>query len=92
LIEESVSNNPWTRTVVGMTKERKAALSLMAGMFFLPLGYDVLMKMILDITGSYWTTIGIFYCLSAFFFGLHFYFSNSNPFKAITARFKRKQG
>jgi hypothetical protein len=35
--------------------------------------------MLLDLTGSYWTTIGIFYLVSVLFFGLSFYYSRVNP-------------
>lgn len=56
-----------------------ATLCLMIGMFFNPFGYDILMKMLLDLTGSYWTTIGIFYLVAGLFFGLSFYYSRVNP-------------
>lgn len=52
-----------------VTKQRLAALCLMAGTFFLPFGYDVAFKMIFDWTGSYWITTFIFYLISASFFG-----------------------
>ena len=59
--------------------QKMATLCLFLATFFLPLGYDILMKMLLDLTGSYWTTIGIFYLVSALFFGLSFYYSRVNP-------------
>jgi len=39
----------------------------MLAMFFLPLGYDVLFKTLLDLTGSFWVTDIIFYSLSGVF-------------------------
>lgn len=47
-------------------------VSLMAAMFFLPLGYDFLFKTLLDITGSFWATDIIFYCLSGFFWLVYY--------------------
>ena len=57
------------------TRERLSLLCLMAATFFLPLGYDVVFKILLDWLDSYWLTTCIFYCLSGLFFGLYFYFS-----------------
>ena len=58
-----------------MTRKRKiATLCLMIAMFLNPLGFDVMFAMILELTGSYWTTTGIFYLLSLSFFGLYFLF------------------
>ncbi len=59
--------------------QKMATLSLMIGMFFNPFGFDVLFKMVLDLTGSYWTTTGIFYLVAGFWFGLSFYYSRVNP-------------
>jgi hypothetical protein len=50
----------------------------MAGMFFNPLGFDVIFKMILDTTNSYWITTGIFYGIALSFFGLYFLFREKN--------------
>jgi hypothetical protein len=52
--------------------KKLTSLSLMAGTFFCPLGYDIIFKILMDWTGGYWPTIVIFYCLSALFFGLAF--------------------
>jgi hypothetical protein len=49
-----------------------ATLSLMIAMFFNPLGFDALFKMVMDWTGSYWITDVIFYGASAFFFILYY--------------------
>ena len=56
---------------------------LMLGMFFNPMGFDILFYTILQLTGSYGITTFIFYLLSASCFGLYFYFSKINPFKHI---------
>jgi hypothetical protein len=42
-------------------------LSLMLAMFFLPLGYDALFRLMMDITGSYWGADVVFYSISGFF-------------------------
>lgn len=52
----------------------------MFSMFFLPLGYDALFLLIMNLTGSYWITDVIFYLISACFLGLYFYYSKTNPF------------
>jgi hypothetical protein len=41
--------------------------SLMLAMFFLPLGYDALFKLLMDITGSYWGADVVFYSISGCF-------------------------
>jgi hypothetical protein len=41
--------------------------SLMLAMFFLPLGYDALFKLIMDLSGSYWVADVIFYSISGCF-------------------------
>lgn len=69
-----------------LTQEKKyklATLSLMTGMFFLPLGYDSAFKLIMDWTGSYWFADLIFYFISVVFFGFYFYFSGNSPLSAI---------
>jgi hypothetical protein len=65
------------------TNQRMGTICLMIGMFLNPFGYDILTKMVMDITGSYWTTMHIFYLLAGLFFGLSFYFYRTNPIKAI---------
>jgi len=42
-------------------------LSLMLAMFFLPLGYDALFRLMMDITGSYWGADVVFYSISGLF-------------------------
>jgi hypothetical protein len=41
--------------------------SLMLAMFFLPLGYDALFKLMMELTGSYWAADAIFYSISGCF-------------------------
>jgi hypothetical protein len=52
---------------------------LILATFFNPLGFDALFALIMKWTGSYWITDAIFYCLSAFFFGLYFLFFREKP-------------
>jgi hypothetical protein len=52
---------------------------LILATFFNPLGFDALFALIMKWTGSYWITDAIFYCLSAFFFGLYFLFFKDKP-------------
>lgn len=66
-------------------RKKAAILCLMLGMFFNPLGFDVLFKMVLNLTGDYWTTDFIFYSAAVIFFVLYFYFSGINPFKNINS-------
>jgi len=58
-------------TVKLKTKQKKIELlrqaSLMLAMFFLPFGYDALFKLIMDLSGSYWTADLVFYSVSGFF-------------------------
>lgn len=49
-----------------------ATFCLMAAMFFNPLGFDALFKVIMELTGSYWITDLIFYLIAGLFFGLYF--------------------
>lgn len=64
-------------------RDKLAIICLIIGMFFNPLGYDALFKMVLDLTGSYWTTVSIFYLIAALFVGLYFYFGRVNPILEI---------
>lgn len=52
-------------------KEKRLVLyrdmSLMLAMFFLPFGYDMLFKLMMDITGSYWGADIVFYSISGCF-------------------------
>jgi hypothetical protein len=41
--------------------------SLMLAMFFLPLGYDALFRLMMELTGSYWGADVIFYSISGSF-------------------------
>lgn len=64
-------------------KKKIAIVCLALGMFFLPIGFDIAFYMILKLTNSYLATTGIFYLLSASFFGFYFYFSDINILKLI---------
>jgi hypothetical protein len=50
-------------------------LSLMLAMFFLPLGYDALFKLLMTLTGSYWAADAIFYSISGSFWLSYIFFS-----------------
>ena len=64
--------------------QKMATLCLGLCLFFNPAGFDILFKTILDATGSYWITTGIFYLVAASFLGLYFYYSRVNPVVVIT--------
>jgi hypothetical protein len=63
---------------------------LMLATFFNPLGFDVLFKMTLDLTKDYWLTTGIFYLVSASFFGLYFWLSGKKPITYLISILKSK--
>jgi hypothetical protein len=71
-------------------KKNLAVLFLMVATFLNPLGFDILFKMILDWTGSYWLTTGIFYLGSASFFGLYFWLSGKRPVSYLIRILKEK--
>lgn len=64
-------------------KKKIAIVCLALGMFFLPIGFDIAFYMVLKLTSSYLVTTGIFYLLSACFFGLYFFFSDINILKLM---------
>lgn len=72
-----------------MVNRKIATFTLMAAMFFNPLGYDIIFAMIMNVTGSYLITTGIFYLVSAFFFGLYFCFLGINPIKHIRNKIRK---
>jgi len=63
---------------------------LMLATFFNPLGFDILFKMTLDWTGSYWLTTGIFYLVSASLFGVYFWLSGKKPITYLISILKSK--
>ena len=65
-----------------LKRKNLAIVSLMIATFLNPLGFDVLFKTIMDLTGSYWTTTLLFYLGSALFFIAYFWLSGKNIFKA----------
>ena len=61
----------WKVTMLRKTRKRLEnyrQLALMLAMFFLPLGYDGLFALLMQLTGSFWITDLIFYGISASFF------------------------
>lgn len=76
--------------VINGHRQNLAIVALMIATFLNPLGFDVLFKMTLDLTGSYWTTIGIFYLGSALFFGLYFWLSGKRPITYLINIIKTK--
>ena len=76
-----------------VNKKRLATLSLMAAMFFLPLGYDVAFYILQKLVNSYLITTLFFYLVSLGFFGLYIYLSDINPksfLKSVLATFTTK--
>lgn len=49
------------------------SFTLMAGTFFCPFGYDAAVAFLMQVTGSYWSAIRVFYFISGAFFGWHIY-------------------
>jgi len=68
---------------VKVTREKIATLCLMLGTFFNPLGYDALLKWLMDMTGNYWISISVFYLASVLFFISYFVLSKINPLKFL---------
>jgi len=73
-----------------LSREKTATLFLFLGTFFNPLGYDALLKWLMDTTGSYWFSISIFYLLSLSCFISYFALAKINPFKLIKIRKNKK--
>lgn len=64
-----------------LNREKLATFFIFLGTFFNPLGYDALLKLLIDMTGSYWFSISIFYLLSALCYTLYFFLAKINPLK-----------
>ncbi len=62
-----------------MTRQKKATLFLMLGMFFNPFGFDLIQIFLMKITGSYYNTEIVLYCLTVSCFLIHFFYSGKNP-------------
>ena len=76
-----------------LKREKLATLSLFLGTFFNPMGYDAALKFLIDMTGSYWFSISIFYLISLSFFILYFFFAKINPLNLFKFKiFKKKSG
>lgn len=56
---------------------------LMLAMFFNPFGFDALFALVMEWTGSYWTTDLVFYAVSAAFFGLYFLHVKIYPYDKL---------
>jgi hypothetical protein len=75
--KRSNKHNTWKVTVKkGRMLKRASTFFLILATFFNPLGFDALFALVMKWTGSYWITDAIFYCLSAFFFGLYWVLSS----------------
>lgn len=59
---------------VALKKIDRSTVFLIFATFFNPFGFDAAFKLVMELTGSYWITDGIFYCLSGCFFGLYYYY------------------
>lgn len=70
-------------------KRQMGTLSLMMAMFLNPLGFDAAFYMVMQLTGSYGITTGIFYLASALFFTLSCVLLNLNPFTLTRDFLKR---
>ena len=57
---------------------------LMLAMFFNPFGFDALFALVMEWTGSYWTTDFVFYCLSGLFFCLYYLHAKFYPYEKDT--------
>jgi hypothetical protein len=69
-------------------REKTATIFLFLGTFFNPMGYDAILKFLIDRTGSYWGSISIFYLVSASCFIFYFYLAKINPLNLF--KLKRK--
>jgi hypothetical protein len=73
-----------------MNRKNLQTAILILATFFNPLGFDALFALVMKWTGSFWITDGIFYFLSAFFFGLYFWLSGKSPRSMIPTLRKGK--
>ncbi len=73
-----------------INREKLATISLILAMFFNPLGFDALFKVVMTLTGSYWTTDIIFYLISLSFLGLYFFLQGINPVKHIKDKLSKR--
>ena len=67
----------------------KSDYLMLCGMFFQPLGFDILLGITYHLVGSYWLAIKIFYVISACFFSAYFYLSGHNPIDAAKNYIRR---
>jgi hypothetical protein len=66
-----------------MNRKKIATLCLILAMFLNPMGFDAIQLMLIQLTGSLLKANFVLYCLAAFFFGLYFYFSGTNPIAEV---------
>jgi hypothetical protein len=71
-----------------INKNKIATICLILSIWMNPLGFDVLMATLIQLTGNYWVADMLLYCGAAFFLGLYFYFSGINPFNHIMDHMK----
>ena len=64
-------------------RNRWALLFLILAQFLNPFGFDVIQLILIKLTGSLSGANLVLYFLSAFCFGLYFYYSGNNPIKTI---------
>lgn len=77
-------------TIIMNRKRRNIAAScLVMATFLNPLGYDILVHHVNELTGSYWRTMQLFYALSLVLFVLYFTLSKINPFRFILDQIKK---
>lgn len=69
----------WRKIFLGNLKD----ICLMLALFFNPFGFDVLFKMVMNWTGSYWITDVIFYSVAGLFFGCYIYLRRLSKEKII---------
>jgi hypothetical protein len=64
-----------------LAKRNIGNILITLGMFLNPLGYDIVVYGITQVTHSYWMTMSFMYMLAIVFFGLFIYLNQLNPIK-----------
>jgi hypothetical protein len=73
-----------------LAKRNIGNILIALGMFLNPLGYDIIVYGITQVTHSYWMTMSFMYMLSMVFFGLFIYLNQLNPIKHVKNKLKLK--
>ena len=73
-----------------MNRENISTAVLVLATFLNPLGFDIAVDLVMRLTGSYWTTMFIFYIMSFLLFILYFKLSGKNPILFLKNIFYRK--